>query len=179
MSKKNKLNDSIDEPRINDEIEGYSEARLVYYSDDGNKSIVTTIDKARQMAYDAGLDLIEINPKANPPVLKIEDYSKWLYELKKQLKKNRKPASVLKEIQLRTNIAEHDLEVKASKARKFIESGDKVRVVLTMRGRELSRRDESKKCLLEFINILDDIAVCEAVPRDEGNRCSVILKKKK
>ena len=176
-SKKNK--NGIDEPRINDEIYGYDKVRLVYKLDDGeNQSMVISLSDAKRKAEHAGKDLIEINPKATPPIVRIEDYSKYLYELKKQMKGRNKPASVLKEVQLSTNISRHDLEIKANKARKFISDGDKVKVVLTMRGRELSRRDESKKSIYEFIDVLSDISVPESLPRDEGNKCVVILKKK-
>jgi translation initiation factor IF-3 len=84
----------------------------------------------------------------------------------------------LKEIQLSVNIAKHDMETKAKNTRKFIEDGCRVRVTLTMKGRELSRREENKKSILEFIVMLEDIAVPESIPRDEGNKTSVILKKK-
>ena len=87
-----------------------------------------------------------------------------MYELKKQLKNNKKVQTTVKEIQLRTNIASNDLNVKANKARKFIMDGDKVKVVLTMKGRELTRREESEKCLYEFVEILSDISVPEAFP---------------
>ena len=171
---------SIDEPRINDEIVGYDEVRIIYKDADGeNHSEVMSLDEARERAVREEKDLIEINQKTMPPIVKIEDYSKYLYELKKQMKNNKKPSVTLKEIQLSTNIASNDLSVKANKARKFISDGDKVKVVLTMRGRELSRRDDSKKCLYEFIDMLSDISMPEAFPRDEGNKCSVILKKKK
>ena len=180
MIKGKKNSNVIDEPRINDEIVGYDKVRLIYRSDEGeNKSVVISIDEARRRADKDGKDLIEINSKTDPPILKIEDYSKYLYELKKQMKNNKKVSAVLKEIQLSTNIATNDLSVKANKAKKFISDGDKVKVVLTMRGRELSRRDESKKCLYEFIDMLSDVSVPEALPRDEGNKCTVILKKKK
>ena len=180
MAKKQKGGISIDEPRINDEIFGYDKVRLIYKSSDGeNKSEVISIEEARRRAEKEEKDLIEINPKSDPPIVKIEDYSKYLYELKKALKNNKKPSTVLKEIQLSANIAVNDLTVKANKARKFISEGDKVKVVLTMRGRELSRRDESKKSLYEFIDTLSDVSVPEALPRDEGNKCTVILKKKK
>lgn len=180
MIKGKKNSNVIDEPRINEEIVGRDNVRLIYKSDEGeNKSVVISIDEARRMADKEGKDLIEINPKTDPPILKIEDYSKYLYELKKQMKNNKKVSFVLKEIQLSTNIAINDLTIKANKAKKFISEGDKVKVVLTMRGRELSRRDESKKCLYEFIDMLSDVSVPEALPRDEGNKCTVILKKKK
>ena len=180
MIKGKKGSNAINEPRINDEIVGCESVRLIYASDVGeNKSVIISIDEARQKAEKLGKDLIEINGKAEPPIVKIEDYSKYLYELKKQLKNNKKPSVALKEIQLSTNIASNDLNIKANKARKFISDGDKVKVVLTMKGRELSRRDDSKKCIYEFIDMLSDVSVPEALPRDEGNKCIVMLKKKK
>ena len=84
----------------------------------------------------------------------------------------------MKEIQLSVNIAKHDLETKANNARKFLEDGSRVRVTLSMKGRELSRREENKKSILEFIVLLEDIAVPEAALRDEGNKTVVTLKKK-
>ena len=84
----------------------------------------------------------------------------------------------MKDIPLSVNIARHDLETKVNNARKFIESGCRVRVILTMKGRELARREENKKSILEFIVMLDDIATPEAAPRDDNNKTVVILKKK-
>jgi translation initiation factor IF-3 len=101
-----------------------------------------------------------------------------IYELKKNAKKNKQAAKPLKEIQLSVNISEHDLQTKANNAKKFIENGSKVKVTLTMKGRELSRRDENKKSILEFIVMLEDVATPEAPLRDDGNKTSVILKKK-
>ena len=97
---------------------------------------------------------------------------------KSAAKKNKQSAKPLKEVQLSVNITEHDLQTKANNARKFIENGNKVKVTLTMKGRELSRRDESKRSILEFIVMLEDIAVPESQPRDDGNKTIVILKKK-
>ena len=101
-----------------------------------------------------------------------------LYELKKSAKKNKQATKPLKEIQLSVNIAKHDLETKANNARKFIEDGSRVRVTLSMKGRELSRREENKKSILEFVVLLEDVAVPEAAPRDEGNKTVVTLKRK-
>ena len=84
----------------------------------------------------------------------------------------------MKEVQLSVNISEHDLETKANNARKFIENGNRVKVTLTMRGRELVRREENKRSILEFIVMMDDVAVPESQPRDEGNKTTVILKRK-
>ena len=101
-----------------------------------------------------------------------------VYELKKTAKKNKQASKPLKEIQLSVNIAKHDLETKANNARKFIEDGSRVRVILSMKGREMSRREENKKSILEFVVLLEDVAVPEAAPRDEGNKTVVILKRK-
>lgn len=172
---KPKKNDLAQRFRVNDEIHFSGNVRIV---GDGIESKVVPIMEARRIADGMELDLVEIQGKLEIPILKICNYEKMLYELKKIAKKTKQNAKPLKEIQLSVSIAKHDLETKANNARRFIEEGSRVRVVLTMKGRELSRREENKKSLLEFIVMLEDIAVPEAVPRDEGNRTSVILKKK-
>jgi len=161
--------------RVNDEIRGYNEVRIV---GEGIESKVVGIGEARKIAEGMESDMIEINPSSNPPIIKIASYEKLIYELKKAAKKNKQSAKPLKEVQLSVNITEHDLQTKANNARKFIENGNKVKVTLTMKGRELSRRDESKRSILEFIVMLEDVAVPESQPRDDGNKTIVILKKK-
>ena len=174
-----KKTDKINEPRINDEITGVDTVRLIEKSENGGrKSEIITFEEALRKARNEEKDLIEINGKTDPIICRIEEYSKYIYELKKALKNAKKPSTVLKEIQLSTNIASNDLNIKSNKARKFIESGDKVKVILTMKGRELSRRDESKKSIYQFIELLSDVSVPEALPKDEGNKCIVVLKKK-
>ena len=171
------------EPKINDEIFGYNDVRVIY-KDETDNSIdnsfnkVMSLQKAKKIAEEMELDLIEINGKSTPPILKIANYSKYLYELKKQNKQKQKTPPSLKEIQLKTNISDHDLEIKAKKAGEFITDGHKVKVVLTMRGRELARREESKKCLYKFLTLLEDVSLPESMPRDENNKSIVILKKK-
>lgn len=160
--------------RVNGEIRS-REVRIV---GEGIDSRVVSLLEARQIANDMGVDLVEINPKASIPVVRAVDYGKMVYELKKAAKKNKQHGKQLKEIQLSVSIAEHDLDTKVSRAKKFIEDGSKVKVVLTMRGRELARRNENKKSILEFITRMDDVAVPESMPRDEGNKTIVILKKK-
>lgn len=178
-NKYNKNKQIIDRYRINDDIPKYDSVRLIYKDTNGNiNNKIVTMREALTLSDNMGLDLIEINRKTTPPILKMEDYSKFLYEQKKLEKQKRKNTSVLKEIQLSTNITEHDLSIKANKARDFINSGDKVKVVLTMRGRELSRREESKKCLYLLITQLEDVAVPENMPKDEGNKSIVILRRK-
>ena len=178
-------NNSFKEPRINREITGYSEVRLIYKEhrdrqseNDFNK--VVKWGEAVSIAKEKGLDLIEINSKTNPPIIKLEDYSKYLYDLKKQLKQRKKNTTALKEIQLSANISLHDLNIKANKAKDFIENGDKVKVVLNLKGRELSRREESKKSFYQFISIMLDSGLVsfDSVPRDEEKKSVVIFKKK-
>lgn len=160
--------------KINDEIRGNS-FRLV---GDNVQNGIVFASEARAEAERLGLDLILINSNANPPIVKIANYEKMIYEMKKTAKKNKQVIHPLKEVQLRVNIAEHDMETKANNARRFLESGSKVKVVLTMRGRELARREDNKKAIYTFITMLDDISVPESMPRDEGNKTTVILKKK-
>ena len=172
---KNKNVFNLPRYRVNDEIRGYNELRIV---GEGIESKITTMAEARQIAESMELDLIEINPTSNPPVVKIASYEKLMYELKKAAKKNKQSAKPLKEIQLSVNITEHDLQTKANNAKKFIENGNKVKVTLTMKGRELARRNENKRSILEFIVMLEDVATPESQPRDDGNKTIVVLKKK-
>lgn len=159
--------------RINNEIRNYDSVRIV-----GNdiESEVMSLDDAKKMSKKLNLDLVEINSKVNPPILRLCNYEKFIYELKKNKKKN-KPQNQTKEIQLSVSIAKHDLETKANQARKFLNQGDKVKAILMMKGRELNRREENKKSILEFIVMLEDCSSIESM-KDEGNKTIVILKKK-
>ena len=174
MAKSNK-NDFSSKFRVNDEIRFSGNVRI---GGEGIESEIIPMSEARRRAEKMELDLVEIQGKLEVPIIRICNYEKMLYELKKNAKKNKQQAKPLKEIQLSVNIAKHDLETKANNARKFIEDGSRVRVILTMKGRELSRREENKKSILEFIVLLEDVATPEAAPRDEGNKTTVILKKK-
>ena len=172
---KQKKNDFSSKFRVNDEIRFKGNVRIV---GEGIESRIVTMAEASKIADEMELDLVEIQGNLEIPIIRICNYEKMLYELKKSAKKNKQMVKPLKEIQLSVNIAKHDLETKANNARKFLEDGSRVRVTLSMKGRELSRREENKKSILEFIVMLDDVAVPETTPRDEGNRTSVILKKK-
>lgn len=168
--------------RINDEITYNGDVRVIYKpnanSNEEGFNTVMPISMAKKISQEKGLDLIEINRNVNPPILRLEDYSKYRYELKKREKQNKKTSNSLKEIQLSTNISEHDLDIKIKKAEDFILHGHKVKVILTMRGRELSRRENSKLCLYKFIDKINEIALPESMPKDENNRSIVILRKK-
>lgn len=172
---KTKKNNPTPRFRVNDEIRFSGDVRIV---GEGIESKVVPILEARRIAESMELDLVEIQGKLEIPVLKVCNYEKMLYEIKKNAKKNRQVVKPMKDIQLSVNIAKHDLETKANNARKFINDGSRVRVVLTMKGRELSRREENKKSILEFIVMLEDVAVPEAPLRDDGNKTTVILKRR-
>jgi len=174
MAKANK-NDFSSRFRVNDEIKIGGNVRIV---GEGIESKVVTMSEARKIAEDMELDLVEIQGKLEIPIIKVCNYEKMLYELKKAAKKNKQQAKPLKEIQLSVNIAKHDLETKANNAKRFIEDGSRVRVTLAMKGRELYRREENKKSILEFIVMMDEVAIPESTPRDEGNKTVVILKKR-
>ena len=172
---KQKKNDFSSKFRVNDEIRFKGNVRIV---GEGIESKVVSMSEASEIAEEMGLDLVEIQGKLEIPIIRICNYEKMLYELKKSAKKNKQTIKPLKEIQLSVNIAKHDLETKANNARKFIEDGSRVRVTLSMKGRELTRREENKKSILEFIVLLEDVAVPEAALRDEGNKTFVTLKRK-
>lgn len=172
---KAKKNDFSSKFRVNDEIRIGGNVRIV---GEGIESKVVTMSEARKIAEDMELDLVEIQGKSDVPIVRVCNYEKMLYELKKAAKKNKQQVKPLKEIQLSVNIAKHDLETKANNAKRFIEDGSRVRVTLAMKGRELSRREDNKKPILEFIVMMDDVAVPESTPKDEGNKTVVILKKR-
>ena len=113
---------------------------------------VLSFGEALEISEKEELDLILINSSITPPILKLEDYNKFIYEQKKNAKKNKQVAKPVKEIDLSVNIASNDLETKVRHAKSFINDGSKVKVVLTMRGRELSRKDISKQVIVDFIS---------------------------
>lgn len=161
--------------KVNDEIRFNGNVRIV-----GNdiESKVVSMSEAKKIAEKMDLDLVEIQGNLDIPIIRICNYEKMVYELKKSAKKLKQGTKPMKDIQLSVNIARHDLETKANSARKFLEDGSRVRVTLTMKGREIARREDNKKSILEFIVLLEDVAVPENAPRDEGNKTVVILKKK-
>ena len=175
MAKINKKNDLSSKFRVNNEIKYFGKVRII--GEDIESSVVS-IDEARKIAESKEMDLVEINGKAEFPIVKICNYEKMLYRLKKEMKENKfkNKAKPLKDIQLSVNIAQHDLETKVNNAKKFISEGSKVRVILTMKGRENDRREESKKSILEFIVMMEDVAKLENPPKDEGNKTVAILK---
>lgn len=173
------MNKKQDLTRINDEITS-REVRLV-----GDNVVVGiyTLSDAKRIADQKELDLIEINPNTTPPICKIEDYGKYLYELKRkkkeQEKKNKQNASELKELRFTPNTDEHDFNFKLNHAKSFLSKGDKVKAYVFFKGREIAYKEKGEFMLLNFVNELIDIGQAESLPRLEGNKMSVIIKPRK
>lgn len=152
------------------------QVRLI--DDAGAMAGVVDTEVARQMAYEKGLDLVEVSPDARPPVCKIMDYGKFLYTLKKkEHESKRKQHKVeIKEIRLRPKIAEHDVSYKAKQARDFLLDGDQVQVTMLFRGREMSHMDVARVVMDAFIVKLADISKVDRAPKMEGRRLSLLLR---
>ncbi|MCM2267970.1 MAG: translation initiation factor IF-3 [Elusimicrobiales bacterium] len=133
--------------------------------------------EAVNMARGANLDLVEISPGANPPVCKVMDFSKFLYEKEKQDRENRKKqkAGVLKEIRLNPRIASHDLQTKVKHIEEFLKEHNKVRVTVVFRGRENQHRNLGEEILMAIKNNLSAVGVVEGRPSMMGNRMSIML----
>ena len=133
------------------------------------------------MAVEAGLDLIKIAPQAKPPVVKIMDYGKFRYEQTRKEKEARKKQKTveLKEVRLSPNIDDNDLKTKSNAARKFLSKGDRVKVTVRCRGREITHMNASKHILDEFAEDLADIAVIEKQPKAEGRSMTMVLAEKR
>ena len=169
---------AISEVLINDQIRD-KELRVV--SEDGEQLGVMSNSEAQALADEAGVDLVLIAPNANPPVVKVIDYGKYRYEQARREKEAKKKQRVveLKEIRLSPNIDTNDLNTKIAAAKKFIEKGDKVKVTLRFRGREMAHMQESKYILDDFAAALTEVAVVEKPSKQEGRSISIVLGEKK
>ncbi|MBW8269767.1 translation initiation factor IF-3 [Caldovatus aquaticus] len=161
-------------PRVNEEIR-VPQVRLI--DQNGQMIGVVSTREALQRAYDAGLDLVEISPNATPPVVKILDYGKFKYEQQKKASEARKKQKVveIKEIKVRPNIDDHDYAVKMRAMRSFLEEGDKVKVTLRFRGREMAHQDLGAKVLERIRNDLGDMIKVEQFPRLENRQMVMVL----
>lgn len=140
-----------------------------------------TPKEALVLAEDAGVDLVKVSPNAKPPVCRLIDYGKYRYEQarkEKEAKKKQKTIEI-KEVRFSPNIDTNDLNTKATSARKFLEKGNKVKVSMRFRGREMAHIDGSKHVLTDFAESLSDISVIEKEPKLEGRTMSMILAEKK
>jgi len=163
-----------DGPRVNEDIE-VPQVRLV--DENGEQVGVVLIDEALQRAADVQLDLVEVSPNAEPPVCKIIDYGKLKYQEQKKKNEARKKQKIIevKEIKLRPNIDTHDYDVKMRSARRFIDDGDKVKVTLRFRGREMAHQDLGAQVLERVREELDEIAKVEQMPKMEGRQMVMVM----
>lgn len=169
---------TISELFINEQIRD-KEVRVI--GEDGEQLGIMSSKDALKLAEEAGVDLVKIAPTAKPPVCKIVDYGKFKYEQtrkEKEAKKKQKTVEI-KEIRLSPNIDTNDLNTKINAARKFIGKGDRVKITLRFRGREMAHMNNSKHILDDFAEALSDIAVVDKAPKVEGRSMTMFLAEKR
>lgn len=168
----------IKEQQINEQIRD-KEVRLI--GENSEQLGIMSSKEAQALANEKNLDLVKISPNANPPVCKIMDYGKFKYELSKKEKESRKKQKVvvLKEIRLRPGIEENDLNTKAKSAAKFLEAGDKVKVAVRFRGRELGHKEIGYQVISKFVEMLGDAGTPDKNPKMEGNNLVLMIEPKK
>ena len=169
---------TISDLMINEQIRD-KEVRLI--GEDGEQLGIVSVKEAMRLAEEAGLDLVKIAPTAKPPVCKIVDYGKFKYEQLRKEKEAKKKQKVveIKEIRLSPNIDTNDLNTKMNAARKFITKGDRVKVTLRFRGREMAHMNSSKHILDDFAESLSDVAVIAKPPKVEGRSMTMFLTEKR
>ena len=163
---------------INEQIRD-KEVRVI--GQDGEQLGIMSARDAYLKAQEAGLDLVKIAPTAKPPVCKIIDYGKYRYELARKEKEAKKKQKVIeiKEVRLSPNIEDNDLNTKVSAAKKFLEKGNKVKVTLRFRGREMAHMASSKHILDDFAKMLEEVAVVEKPAKVEGRSMTLVLAQKR
>lgn len=163
---------------MNDQIR-ISPVRLVGV--EGEQIGIVSIDEARAVAEDRGLDLVEVAPLARPPVVRIMDYGKYKYEQARKARESRKKQHQVKvkEIKLRPKIEDHDLNFKAGHARRFLGEGNKVKLTMRFRGREMSHSELGKEVLDHFAGMLSDVGQIEEDARMEGRNMTMLLSPKR
>jgi translation initiation factor IF-3 len=167
-------NQNKDEHRINERIR-VPEVRLI--DEIGTQVGVVSTREALQMARDRGLDLMEVSPNSNPPVCKICDYGKFKYEKKKKEHVAKKKQTVIKvkEIQLRPQTEEHDLDYKFKNVITFLKEGDKAKITIMFRGREITYVDQGFKIMKRLADMAKDVGIVEAPPKLEGKKLIMVL----
>lgn len=164
----------IKELQINEEIRD-KEVRLI--DSEGNQVGVVSRNKALDMAFDARLDLVKIAPNSKPPVCRVMDYGKYRYDMMKREREAKKKQQVIniKEIRLTPNIEEHDLNTKANQAKKFLDNGDRVKVSVRFRGREMGHTDMGRQVLDRFTELISEHGVVDKKPKMEGRNMIMFL----
>jgi translation initiation factor IF-3 len=162
------VNDEIDVPKV----------RVI--DADGENHGVISLEDALEIAEEAGLDLVEVSPQVDPPVCKVLDYGKYKYEQQKKANEARKKQKVIevKEIKMRPGIDDHDYQVKMRAVRKFLENGDKVKMTIRFRGREMVHQDLGMKVLDRVREELEEIIKIEQTPKTEGRLMTMVMASK-
>jgi translation initiation factor IF-3 len=163
-----------DGPRVNEEIFARS---ILLIGDDGHKYGEIGTDEARAIAEEKGFDLVEVSPDNKPPVVKLMDYGKYKYEQQKKAAEARKKQKVIeiKEIKMRPTIDDHDYDVKMRSVRRFFDEGDKVKVTLRFRGREMAHQNLGMELLTRIQRDVEPIAKIEQYPKMEGRQMMMVL----
>jgi len=166
-----------DGPRVNEMI-NVRQVRLIDH--DGQNIGVIGTEEAMAMAEEVGLDLVEISPNADPPVCKILDYGRFKYQAQKKANEARKKQKVIevKEIKMRPNIDEHDYDVKMRAMQRFLDEGDKVKVTLRFRGREMAHQDIGMRVLERVREDLQTVSKVEQLPKMEGRQMIMVISPK-
>ncbi len=165
-------------PRVNN---GIRAPRVLVIDEVGNKLGEFLTEDAINLAKDRNLDLIEVAPNSRPPVCKVGDFGKLKYEKKKKEAASRKTQTTItiKEIKLRPKTDQHDFEVKLKHTRRFLEKGDKVKITVRFRGREMAHKDIGEQQCMRLAEACEDLATVEARPRMDGRQMFLILAPKK
>lgn len=166
-----------DKHRVNEQIR-IPEVRVI--DDKGEQLGVMEIAKALQLAQDADLDLVEVSPKAAPPVCRIIDYGKFVYQQSKRAHeaKKKQKTTHLKEVKVGPNIDDHDLLIKLKHAREFLEHGDKLKITIKFRGREMRLENRGRDILKRVIKELEDVGQVDMMPKKEGRQIFTTLSAK-
>jgi translation initiation factor IF-3 len=162
--------------KINQELI-FTEVRIVGR---GEPFVISTTE-ALDIAFSEEKDIILINENQNPPIVRIEDYNKFLYNEEKAEKEKKRNSnkSQLKEIQLSVNISDHDLETKAKKGREFLNDGDKVKVVISLKGRQKANPARGELVMLKFAQLVEEFGIPESMPKLESGKWLMMMKTKK
>lgn len=152
-------------------------SELLVIDQNGTKLGVMSKKDALSLAKEQGLDLLVVSPNSNPPVSKILDYGRHKYQLQKQDRENKKRQNIIhnREIRITTNIGEHDLEFKAKKAIEFLKDGDRVKISLKFRGREISRKEYGRETLMKFYEMVQDYGILEEEPKLLGQFYNIYI----
>ena len=165
---------SKERSRVNEQIR-ISPVRLI--QDDGEQIGIVSMDEARERAAERGMDLVEVAPEARPPVVKMMDYGKYKYEAARAARESRKKQHVIqvKEVKFRPGIEDHDYKFKLRHARRFLEEGNKVKLTMMFRGRQVTHPEIGREVLIQVAGDLEDLGKLETSPSMEGRLMSMIV----